>query len=46
MSAIFLDRQSTIAPPGYNRLLVPPDALAERHHQRELAAPLAPGRSL
>src|ERR1039457_6051479 len=28
MSANFLDRQSTIAPPGYNRLLVPPAALA------------------
>src|SRR5450755_1800257 len=28
MSANFLDRQSTIAPPGYNRFLVPPAALA------------------
>ena len=24
----FLDRQSTVAPPGYNRFLVPPAALA------------------
>ena len=28
MSANFLDRQATIAPPGYNRFLVPPAALA------------------
>jgi MFS family permease len=28
MPASFLDRQSTIAPPGYNRFLVPPAALA------------------
>jgi hypothetical protein len=28
MSAAFLDRESTIAPPGYNRFLVPPAALA------------------
>ena len=28
MSANFLDRQVTIAPPGYNRFLVPPAALA------------------
>jgi MFS family permease len=28
MSANFLDRQHTIAPPGYNRFLVPPAALA------------------
>jgi MFS family permease len=28
MSANFLDRRATIAPPGYNRFLVPPAALA------------------
>ncbi len=28
MSANFLDRQATVAPPGYNRFLVPPAALA------------------
>jgi MFS family permease len=28
MSSTFLDRESTIAPPGYNRFLVPPAALA------------------
>jgi MFS family permease len=28
MAASFLDRQSTIAPPGFNRFLVPPAALA------------------
>jgi len=28
MPASFLDRESTIAPPGYNRFLVPPAALA------------------
>jgi MFS family permease len=28
MSSSFLDRQSTVAPPGYNRFLVPPAALA------------------
>jgi MFS family permease len=28
MTASFLDRQSTVAPPGFNRFLVPPAALA------------------
>jgi len=28
MSAAFLDRESSIAPPGYNRFLFPPAALA------------------
>ena len=28
MTASFLDRQNTVAPPGYNRFLVPPAALA------------------
>ena len=28
MSLSFLDRQSTVAPPGYNRFMVPPAALA------------------
>src|SRR5712671_2525226 len=28
MSSAFLDRESTIAPPGYNRFLFPPAALA------------------
>ena len=28
MTANFLDREATIAPPGYNRFLVPPAALA------------------
>jgi MFS family permease len=28
MAASFLDRQSTVAPPGFNRFLVPPAALA------------------
>jgi MFS family permease len=28
MSASFLDRQNTVAPPGFNRFLVPPAALA------------------
>jgi MFS family permease len=28
MSSSFLDRQNTVAPPGYNRFLVPPAALA------------------
>ena len=28
MSANFLDREATVAPPGYNRFLVPPAALA------------------
>ena len=28
MPASFLDRESTVAPPGYNRFLVPPAALA------------------
>jgi hypothetical protein len=28
MSSAFLDRESTVAPPGYNRFLFPPAALA------------------
>ena len=28
MTAAFLDRQYTVAPPGFNRFLVPPAALA------------------
>ena len=28
MAASFFDRESTVAPPGYNRFLVPPAALA------------------
>src|SRR6202790_2886067 len=28
MTSSFLDRESTVAPPGYNRFLVPPAALA------------------
>src|SRR5271167_1029411 len=28
MTSTFLDRQNTVAPPGFNRFLVPPAALA------------------